>query len=125
MSTIIGDLDFDEIDLTFREADVVPSDDIHDVNGEDSSGEEGDDPGHISDWEDDVGDDVEHSFSENPEKIPLVMPSSLDRDTISQYNMGKLAQQELKLREGQANDCLQCLCLALGHKSLLFRTQVR
>jgi len=31
--------------------------------------------------------------------------------------------QELELRQGQANDALEGLRLALGHKSLLFRNQ--
>jgi len=36
-----------------------------------------------------------------------------------------MASQELELRQGQANDALEGLRLALGNKSLLFRTKVR
>jgi len=36
-----------------------------------------------------------------------------------------MASQELELRQCQANDALEGLRLALGHKSLLFQTKVR
>ena len=36
-----------------------------------------------------------------------------------------IPSQELDLRQGQANDALEGLRLALGHKTLVFRTKVR
>ena len=38
------------------------------------------------------------------EKIPLVMPSAMDQDNVNTDHMKALASQELKLRQGQAND---------------------
>jgi hypothetical protein len=59
-----------------------------------------------------------------PEKMSLFLPSSLELAELHQFGLMDLATQELKLRKGQANDALDKLRLALGHKALLFRTQV-
>jgi hypothetical protein len=67
----------------------------------------------------------EDEKSEKPEMTPIWMPSSLNPDDIERLNLKILAGQELKLRKGQASDCLQGLRLALGHKAILYRTKVR
>ena len=128
-SAIIGELDPDH--LTLNEADIVAGDEIPDsgmVGSDGEEGEEGDDPRNWVDETDtldgeDFGDGEE--IADYPEKIPLVMPSAMDQDNVNTDHMKALACQELKLRQGQANDCLQHLRLALGHKALLFRTRVR
>ncbi|KLO08462.1 hypothetical protein SCHPADRAFT_835294, partial [Schizopora paradoxa] len=55
-------------------------------------------------------------------KLPSYVISSVSKPTPE---MKKLAQHELKLREGQANDALRDLRVKLGYKALLFRDQVR
>jgi hypothetical protein len=62
---------------------------------------------------------------EMPEKTAICMPSSLMSEDIQRLGLQSLADQEIKLREGQANDCLQALRMALGHKAVLFRTKMR
>jgi predicted nuclease with TOPRIM domain len=59
-----------------------------------------------------------------PEKMSLFLPSSLELADLHRFGLMDLATKELKLRKGQANDALDKLRLALGHKALLFRTQV-
>jgi hypothetical protein len=59
-----------------------------------------------------------------PEKMSLFLPSSLELTDLHRFGLMDLATQELKLRKGQANDALDKLRLALGHKALLFRTHV-
>ena len=48
------------------------------------------------------------------------MPSSLHISDIQRLGLVTMASRELELRQGQANDVLEGLRLALGHKSLLF-----
>jgi len=48
------------------------------------------------------------------------MPSSLQITDMHRLGLVTMASQELELRQGQANDALEGLRLALGHKSLLF-----
>lgn len=57
--------------------------------------------------------------------MSLWLPSSLattDRDTLG---IGSLAEQEIALRVGQADDCLEKLRVTIGYRSLLYRTAVR
>ena len=128
-SGMMGGYDCDH--LILNEADVVAGDEISDLQMADSDGEEGDEPEDAQDWvyEVDVLDDEdldgEEDVADYPEKIPLIMPSAIGKDRITTEHLKALASLELKLREGQANDCLERLRLALGHKSLLFRTRVR
>ncbi|KAF8239510.1 hypothetical protein L208DRAFT_1049219, partial [Tricholoma matsutake] len=51
----------------------------------------------------------------------LPLPSTFDFPQITQLGLDSLAEKELKLREGQANDELQGVRMALGEKSFLFR----
>jgi hypothetical protein len=61
----------------------------------------------------------------HPESQMLSLPSSLAPGEIDRLGLTGIAEQEGKLRRGQINDALEGLRLALGEKSLLFRTQVR
>ena len=60
-----------------------------------------------------------------PEHMSILMPSSLQITDMHRLGLVTMASQELELRQGQANDALEGLRLALGHKSLLFQTKVR
>jgi hypothetical protein len=70
-------------------------------------------------------DEEDESAPEDPERMQLFMPSSLREQDIRRIGLEGLAAQEVELRRGQANDALQNLRLALGHKALLWRTRVR
>jgi len=59
-----------------------------------------------------------------PEHMSIFMPSCLHISDIQRLGLVTMASQELELRQGQANDALEGLRLALGHKTLLFRTKV-
>jgi len=61
----------------------------------------------------------------SPEHMSIFMPSSLQIADMHRLGLATMVSQELELRQGQANDALEGLRLALGHKSLLFRTKVR
>ena len=61
--------------------------------------------------------DVEH--------VALYLPSHLGRDWCNNNGAEDLAKAELRLREGQLNDTLHQIRIALGHKSYLFRNDVR
>lgn len=83
--------------------------------------------GQDSEWEDEDGDEEGGGEGENGEvveRMTLLMPSYLTQADRERLGFGRIAQQELELRQGQANDCLNSLRLALGHKALLFRTDV-
>lgn len=77
--------------------------------------------------EEDVGgeDSSDDEQSEFPENAAICMPSSFNMGDIEELGIADLAAQEMELRKGQANDCLKDLRLALGHKAVLWRTQVR
>lgn len=62
---------------------------------------------------------------ENPELMILFLPSSIPLSDLKENGLDYLAKQEMELRKGQANEALEDLRLAIGHKALLFRTQVR
>jgi hypothetical protein len=89
----------------------------------------------IEDVEGDADDDDESQYSEDseiediPEKMPetksLALPSSLAPGEIDRLGLVDLARQEAALRRGQINDALEGLRMALGEKSLLYRTDVR
>jgi hypothetical protein len=59
------------------------------------------------------------------EKILLHLPSYLGRKWCNKNAAEDLAKAELRLREGQLNDSLHHIRIALGHKSYLFRNNVR
>ncbi|KAH9048382.1 hypothetical protein EDB84DRAFT_1434385 [Lactarius hengduanensis] len=57
--------------------------------------------------------------------IPLHLPSHLGRDWCRENDAEDLAKAELRLREGQLNDTLHHIRISLGHKSYLYRHDVR
>jgi len=59
------------------------------------------------------------------EYISLHLPSHLGRSWCNRNAAEDLAKGELCLREGQLNDSLHHIRIALGHKSYLFRNNVR
>ena len=59
------------------------------------------------------------------EYILLHLPSHLGRSWCDRNAAENLAKAELRLREGQLNDSLHHIRIALGHKSYLFRNNVR
>ena len=65
------------------------------------------------------------SGPEDPERVPICLPSHFGRETICERSMRTFVQVELKLREGQANDALQGLHLSLSRKSVLYHTSLR
>ena len=61
----------------------------------------------------------------NAEHILLHLPSHLGRSWCNKNSAEDLAKAELRLREGQLNDSLHHIRIALSHKSYLFRNNVR
>lgn len=59
------------------------------------------------------------------EHISLHLPSHMGRSWCDRHAAEDLAKAELRLREGQLNDSLHHIRIALGHKSYLFRNDVR
>jgi len=119
----MGDIGDEDVDLLPQLSGVVVEDD------EDSGGEDGGDDvleeensNGEEEEEDDDDDDDEH---EHPENTPICLPSPLKRDDIQKLGLLDLAAQEMELRQGQANDSLMGLRMALGHKAVLYRTKVR
>jgi hypothetical protein len=60
-----------------------------------------------------------------PERERITLPSSLAPGEIERLSLESLATMEAELRKAQVTDALEGLRLALGEKSLCFRTQVR
>ena len=60
----------------------------------------------------------------NAEYISLHLPSYLGHSWCNRNATEDLAKAELRLREGQLNDSLHHIRIALGHKSYLFRNNV-
>jgi len=112
-------ISFDEDDVLDEEGDAEEDVVSSDVEDELEGCEVDDDHDAEEEYSDSDGDDVGP-----PERLTLMMPSSFDRDDILRLGLEGLAEQELELRKGQANDALEDLRLALGHKALLWRTKV-
>ena len=60
----------------------------------------------------------------HPEDHPILLPSSLGWEWCVSHGVQALAGKEAQLRLAQANDSIHRICLALGFKSALLRTQV-
>ena len=60
-----------------------------------------------------------------PEREQIMLPSSLAAGKTEHLSLRPFALIETKLQKGQITDALEGLYLALGEKSLCFRTQVR
>ena len=59
------------------------------------------------------------------ETMPFNLPSQLGHDWCNRNAAEDLAKAEIHLREGQLNDSLHHIRIALGHKSYLFQNDVR
>ncbi|KAI9447441.1 hypothetical protein H4582DRAFT_2051199 [Lactarius indigo] len=80
---------------------------------------------NVDDIDDSGNPGLTSSESLNAEDIPLLLPSSLGWEWCASHGIKSLAIKEAKLRYAQASDSIHRICLALGFKSALFRTQVR
>ena len=60
-----------------------------------------------------------------PEHEQITLPSSLAAGEIERLSLESIATTEAELRKGQVTDALEGLRLALGEKSLCFRTEIR
>ena len=60
-----------------------------------------------------------------PERERISLPSALAVGEIDRQSLKSIATIEAELRKGQVSDALEGLRLALGEKSLHFRTEVR
>lgn len=84
----------------------------------------------IRDSDDDISDRrIDHAnFPDGtftPELQRLSFPSALEDGEIDRMHLEWIAELEAKLRRGQITDSLEGLRMALGEKSLCFRTEVR
>lgn len=59
-----------------------------------------------------------------PEREQITLPSALAPGEIERLSLQSIAMIEVELQKGQVSDALENLHLALGEKSLCFRTQV-
>ena len=64
--------------------------------------------------------DADAVLKDMPETKALALPLSLTPGEIEQLGLDNLAGQEAALQQGQINDALEGLRMALGEKSLLF-----
>jgi hypothetical protein len=72
-----------------------------------------------SEWEEE--EDVEIMV----EQAAIWLPSSFTKSERVQMGLEQVAEVEVELREGQANDALEALRAGLAEKSLRFRTEVK
>jgi hypothetical protein len=92
---------------------------------------------HDSPWESDEEHDSDSSpdftfssllpttIEHLPEERQILLPSTLGHQKCVALGYQKLARMELTIREGQANDALQAIRMAIGEKSFIFRKQLR
>jgi hypothetical protein len=59
------------------------------------------------------------------EGMHIWMPSSIPHQDALALGLGALHDEELQLQQGQANDCLEKLHQALGHKAIIHRQHFR
>ncbi|KAH9035447.1 hypothetical protein EDB83DRAFT_2228945 [Lactarius deliciosus] len=90
----------------------------------DGIGEGEDDDECTSSAKEDVSGSHSTDSSIDAEYISLHLLSHLGHDWCNENSAKDLAKAELHLREGQLNDSLHHLCIALGHKSYLFRHDI-
>ena len=82
----------------------------------------------IMDFDPDGSDDALESHPDGwftPERNRITLPSALGPGEIERLSLKSIAMVEAELRKGQVTDALEGLRLALGEKSLCFRTEVR
>jgi hypothetical protein len=76
----------------------------------------------------DASDDLSELYPEGwftPERERITLPSALAPGEIERLSLQSFSMIEGELRKGQVADALEGLRLALGEKSLCFRTEVR
>ncbi|KAJ7637930.1 hypothetical protein DFH06DRAFT_1002060 [Mycena polygramma] len=76
-------------------------------------------------WEEDNMEEADASTTVQVEKMQLSLPSNLTRVHLSDTLRTTLQRQEATMREGQINDSLRKLRLALGSKAWMLRNNVR
>jgi hypothetical protein len=69
--------------------------------------------------------DVEDMDDEKCMPSTLWIPSTFGRDFCFKNGWGKIVDQEIQLRMAQAEESLEELRLAIGHKSLLYKICIR
>ncbi|KAG1818960.1 hypothetical protein DFJ58DRAFT_850222 [Suillus subalutaceus] len=74
-------------------------------------------------WEEVSDGEISEDLDEEilAEEMGIWMPSSVAHNDALTLGLGPLQAEELELRKGQANDCLESLCMALGHKAIIYR----
>lgn len=70
-------------------------------------------------------DDEEDFIEAVPEDLPLWMPSAGGAALLKGAGLEDVVNEEIQLRQGQANEALQKLRTHLGHKALLYRINFR
>jgi hypothetical protein len=100
-ATFLGDVELPDLDFSSEEFD------------------------HDESWEDDDDGSAVPEDVFMPEKTKLLLPSELGTRLLTNAGLSKLIKTELDLRIGQANDALHGIRIAVGQKSVHFRTQVR
>ena len=89
---------------------------------------EGNDEEHASSTEAEEGQSFAYGSPDScidAEQIALHLPSHLGRNWCDNNFAEDLARAELRIREGQLNDTLHQIRIALGQKSYIFRNDVR
>ena len=59
-----------------------------------------------------------------PKERQILLPSTLGHEKCVELEYQKLARMELTIQEGQANDALQAIQMAIGEKSFIFQKQL-
>lgn len=92
-----------------------------DDDGSDSEVEEADesDDGSVNSFADP---DANAAY---PERQQLPLPSSMHVSADSSTPLQNLAEQQLELEKGQANDALHKLRIAIGHTSFIYRHRIQ
>ena len=76
-------------------------------------------------WDQEIGEDEDAEEEMVPaERMSLFLPSYLSEADRQRVGLNEVAKQELELRKGQANDCLEAIRTTLGQKAVLMRTKV-
>ena len=78
-----------------------------------------------NDGEDIFDNSVHLHHPSHPNGLILPLPSYLATEQANNLGLATLADQESMLREGQANDALHELRVALASKAVIFQTDVR
>jgi hypothetical protein len=117
---LLGNIEDDEMDILPQFLGFDDDDDDEEEEWDASGSEDESSDGSVG-----SDSDAEDGEAESAENTVICMPSSFSKGDIERLGLQNLAAQEMELRQGQANDRLKDLRLALGHKALLFRTQLR